>query len=131
MLDRKLLTLIENADPADNKALDEIDARVWEFIGPEKHKPGEIKYPGLRPSYTASRDAIKIIRPEGWITSLHNSIIMRTDGPQKWQCQMSMFENVHLKERCAKIVFSGDCNSEELAELHAIIQAIEFERGSV
>lgn len=69
--------------------------------------------------YTRSRDALKAIRPRGWGFDIqtHN----HRGDVVSWRC---------IAELCDKQVHfsSGVLLSEELAELHAIIQAIAYER---
>ena len=134
----KILKMIETVDPEDAEALDEIDARVfcWEdrknyedvvFIQKQYDLPNESGLVAIDdwsfdepirvvvPGYTRSRDALKAIRPEGWCFRLINS------GNTEWLC---MYAQYLEPNKCAKW-----CPTEELAELHAIIQAIEYERG--
>jgi len=146
---QEILKMIESVDPSDTAKLDEIDARVWLYL---KHKIsdfGGVIYPRLGapffkyqwqptynaearsgpaqkeqrsfgniPEYTRSRDALKAIRPEGWI------------------CQGFFYNpatNVcgyNFSPPTRHCVFTGDngYGNEELAELRAILQAIEYER---
>lgn len=134
-----ILKLIESVDLDDTDTLDEIDARVWCWMNDEAFIRGldskksvrfliESKFYKLRDGqkekskkttcaqYTRSRDALKSIRPEGWgFTEIHSF-------ESGWQVLMENDE-----------VYVGSENkqyfkTEELAELHAIIQAIEYER---
>jgi hypothetical protein len=154
-----ILKMIESVDPADPAKLDEIDARVKLYLlnvgecqkvitqGDSKIEVYDktTRFSGFflrrdtwsitdsmndiyHPPYTRSRDALKAIRPDGWSTSIHNCITNRSDI-QKWECQMDGWGNVDTKEFLKHIAFSGEQKSEELAELHAIIQAIEYERS--
>lgn len=141
-------TLLKKTSPDDVDATKEIDARVFCYIENILFDKSKLAWVG-RPEnkqwvyemtveprpitktikiYTRSCDALKSIRPAGWTTSLHNNIIMRSDGPQKWQCQMTKYGDFALKEKCEAIRFSGDMPSEEYAELDVIIQALEYER---
>lgn len=120
---KDILKLIEEVDLSDTAKLDEIDARVWCFVKKRA-------FPGLKllnyendlyeqmggrrirtPKYTRSRDALKKIRPEGWWFQL----IPCASG--NWMCDS--MHDIHVEPR----------PTEELAELHAIIQAIAYERG--
>jgi hypothetical protein len=139
----KILELIENVDPKDTDTLDEIDVQVWCWLNnytldvyddveygyfkvkenpEEEYNIGEYEF--LYESdkekyhqkyYTRSRDALKSIRPEGW----------RVDIAQSSE---------HKDFRC--ILVNDECRcqggkylpTEELAELHSIIQAIQWER---
>lgn len=137
---KKILEMIESVDPNDTETLDEIDARVvvWlepalEYIGvrrePDSDMFGEpvehhaykqkdgrefLIYPDEQKQYTRSRDALKSIRPEGWQIVISNyatgfwTVVLSNDG-------LNISAPSYLK-------------TEELAELHAIIQAIEWER---
>jgi len=63
----KLLTMIENVDPTDTEAMDEIDAHFWHWYrGDEYRVKPNIRYEG-RENVSTSRDALKAIRPEGWL----------------------------------------------------------------
>ena len=139
----KLLKMIENVSPDDTDMLDEIDARVWCWLhGHEvlSVEDGGIKYLSLdinlhvrslrfrkypkssikkrSCAYTRSRDALKGIRPDG--------------------CEVGVFTNLGIAQ-ChitlgydeEEMLFSvRDLPTEELAELHAIIQSIQWERDN-
>ena len=130
---KEILKLIETVDPNDTAKLDEIDALVyayfmnleWKWKKPEGriyHNKywlydagrGEFKQKPVR--FTKSRDALKAIRPEGWLFYLCNFPKEHT-----W-FQFDAHHNRHTIEQFPCFP------TEELAELHAIIQAIEFER---
>lgn len=135
----KILQMIEQVKPDDTAMLDEIDARVWCFV----NKAELIEYPKtlkkrndegvniyrnlLRARtkrypegfteylvyYTRSRDALKAIRPDGWwvaIVDQETAYIYKED------------KDLHF----ASYIPNG---TEELAELHAILKAIAYERG--
>src|ERR1700730_10498121 len=70
--------------------------------------------------YTRSRDALRAIRPEGWHTYAVNVGDATYDAYWGYACQI---EGDQIRT-------SGTLPTEELAELHAIIQAIEYERSS-
>ena len=128
----KILELIETVNPDDSDALDEIDARAWCWV---KNKnidehfeldafngvwviSKEIKIQDNF-QYTRSRDALKSIRPEGWAISGNYQYKwgLHTIFLYKWGMENASFESKMLP-------------TEELAELHAIIQAIEYERNN-
>jgi hypothetical protein len=159
MTAKQILTLIESVDPSDTAKLDEIEARVCEYLGgfsyfqskhgcysvtvkgdeyskywphsgaydgycqhtgkkkkfPEAFPYSQFKYDGHLecPEYTRSRDALKAIRPEGWDFTI--STQYKICWGQKGQ------------DKTLNYVWS---KTEELAELHAIIQAIEYDRGA-
>ena len=69
------------------------------------------------PNYIGSRDALKAIRPEGWLPFCGNRHLKSGDKP----FYFGFVTN-------AAQVISEDLPTEELAELHAIIQAIYYER---
>lgn len=126
-----ILKMIEEVDPSDTAKLDEIDARVWclshearfkkMLSTPKYYKHGyfsyyqgsvwgsKMVYPPIQ--YTRSRNALKAIRPEGW-----KRIIIQGFPCSGWTVE----------------IYDGagtpNLPTEELAELHAIIQAIEYER---
>ena len=114
MTAKQILELIESVDPKDTDKLDEIDARVEWFLGVSVEPMSTGLY-----KYTRSRDALKQIRPDGKIM---------------W----CFFENYPEGARARAEIFhdhgdnpiqTGWFPTEELAELHAIIQAIEYERS--
>lgn len=127
-----ILKMIEEVDPNDTAKLDEIDARVWCFLNNRAfhgmtdkgqfyynlHYPLSMAHPkeGII-EYARSRDTLKAIRPEGW----HYFIDSR-GGCKLWSVDCTRPEFHAQNNNC------GMLRTEELAELHAIIQAIDFER---
>lgn len=122
-----ILKMIETVSPDDTAKLDEIDARVdcykWGYDFHDvnsvegcfvsyfhKGPLPEDKYGNLSQKYTRSRDALKAIRPEGWWFGICGA----------YWCDFGK----KLDERKP----TPELPTEELAELHAIIQAIEYER---
>jgi hypothetical protein len=124
-----ILNMIETVDPTDTAKLDEIDARVccyakgyefeqmdgdsnlyWAMMPHDRHVCLST------PKYTRSRDALKAIRPEA--LGLENYVGRGgvTDANAFFYLN---HQKVHFR-------YTGD--TEELAELHAIIQAIEYDR---
>lgn len=86
-----------------------------EYVYNEKHY---IVWP--HPQYCTSRDALKAIRPEGW----HWKITANSD----YECEcVSTFQGPKLGGK-PQAQFESVGNTEELTELHAIIQAIAYER---
>jgi hypothetical protein len=154
----QLLEMIETVDPKDTAKLDEIDARVWCYLGGEhwgriepvkflyfgptetENLYGELKivcgltfsYKGKFPheaeyrdctefmtgfkKYTRSRDALKQIRPKGWDIHI-----------KYWPTELGKNRAYAWIEKDKK-QFRYSLPNEELAELHAILQAIDFER---
>ena len=102
-----ILKMIETVDPSDADEMDKIDLAVVDYVDGQWHGR----------QFTRSRDALKEIRPKGWnfaILPLSDGTFCcrgsygdpnRTDGPD-----------------------SDNLRTEELAELHTIIQAIAYER---
>jgi len=133
MTAKQILEMIEAVYPSDTAKLDEIDAMVWCYLNSAEFKwtkgRGLFEYNiggkenvtkriGKNIQYTRSRDALKQIRPDGKIM---------------W----CFFENYPEGARARAEIFhdhgdnpiqTGWFPTEELAELHAIIQAIEYER---
>jgi len=135
-----ILKLIESADPNDSAALDEIDARVWVYVvepclkfshfdGCHPHYfcergKGPYKLGGSgskAPRYTRSRDALKSIRPKEWLFDVY-----RETFEDKWNCKI-WTTGQEFDEKYPSL--ARKLPTEELAELHAIIQAIQHERG--
>lgn len=150
MTSKEILELIESVDPSDTDTLDEIDARVWCFVRSyefkrmlnKAHKTMDAPFSFWKCrqislaqkrgvsnpiKYTRSRDALKSIRPSGWLPFSGNR--HHIDGRKPY------FYGLVRDSIKAGVVpmnaqfTSSDLPTEELAELHAIIQAIEYERG--
>jgi hypothetical protein len=135
---KETLQMIETVSPDDTAKLDVIDARVWCWLnGKNFYKDGNLNcwWDESRVSpwqarwlveyledenwrYTRSRDALKAIRPEGWQFCVTNY----DDG----QAEIITY---HAGELVGEIGQKW-LPTEELAELHAIIQAIEYERNN-
>jgi hypothetical protein len=113
-----ILKMIESVSPDDSKALDEIDFIIGKYLDKDPYHNGLVRY-------TRSRDALKAIRPEGYAS---------------WANPETNYGAVYIGQ-----AFTGHCHSdnmafdtdeapqvatEELAELHAILQAIDFERNN-
>lgn len=134
---KEILKMIETVDPNDTAKMDEIDARVWcylhqhTYIGMDEGSGFSIKYrhkDGYETAsilfgiikYTRSRDALKAIRPEGRffeITKYPSAASFASDGfHARWYVDGRLQPQPELP-------------TEELAELHAIIQAIAYERA--
>lgn len=136
----EILKLIETVSPDDAAGLDEIDFHVEKYLG---NKP---YYQGFK-KYTRSRNAIKNIRPllidGGVINSLEIIKGWGLTGAREKECReecgqyQAILSYRTACEKDGKKVFgrrsfwsSARLATEELAELHAVIQAIEFERGA-
>jgi hypothetical protein len=133
---RKILEMIENVAVDDVAALDEIDARVWCSIYGEEYVGRNVsgkecfrnRYNGMTPTaarrarkYTRSRDALKAIRPDSWVMNVSP---MRTSGMSVcgYIASISLYPT-YLDT--IKIL-----PTEELAELHAILQALDHARNA-
>jgi len=127
----EILRMIESVDPSDTAKLDEIDARVYLFVknGGWMTRDGVAFYGGEPtmksdyPQYTRDRNALKSIRPalHQWRIYVDYSDL---DGgaPSKCEVYISTGTGLYLE-------FESKWHyTEELAELHAIIQAINHER---
>jgi hypothetical protein len=140
-----ILKLIEEVDPADTAKLDEIDAMVWALLtlnGDFKISFGNggsvyyrhnswpkeahtvLHHSFEHNQYTRSRDALKATRPEGWQLMSYRQY---KDGG--WFVVYKRPEESH--ESHWETALAAKLPTEELAELHAIIQAIAFERRLV
>ena len=123
---QELLKLIEEVDQKDTVAMDKIDRAVCLWLkSPERRKRIENGIVGLYhiPKYTRSRDALKAIRPEGWLFNICNLA-------EFFECELFTTEGDDPFSENAKVItFNGKSATEELAELHAIIQAIAYERN--
>jgi len=106
---QKLLKMIETYDPSNHDGMDDIDALVWKYLD----------MPLAVASPTRSRDILKGIRPDGWFLSMEG---WPQDEPPLWRYKISLHKIGNF--------ISPPLPTEELAELHAIIQAIEYERNN-
>lgn len=130
----KILEMIETVDPADIAKLDEIDARVWCYLHPDQLHyvriqegmvvggfcggKGESVWRSQHLKsipYTRSRDALKAIRPEGCFISLFIH-----PGEVSYQCWNKATE---YNPKPFPHESDSPFATEELAELHGIIQA--------
>lgn len=117
--------MIENVEPADNETLDEIDALVFKYLGDKWGNlwitmAGEsIVYSIAK--YTRSRDALKSIRLKGW----RCWVAQQDDEKGTWNAGFQQ------QDYPFHAVLTGGFKTEELAELHAILQAIEWGRTNV
>lgn len=135
----EILELIENVDPSDTAKLDEIDLMVCHFLimngmigrnlikktGSTVTTKGDVmrleyEYKS-RSQYTRSRDALKSIRPEGWEYFIGIEDESDPKDPHRLT-RLQKEPSVVVSNLIATLA------TEELAELHAIIQAIEFEK---
>lgn len=130
---QKILEMIENVSPDDTDTLNEIDARVLKYtnkwvshydpktetlVWDEKANAENDVWNLFRvEQYTRSRDALKSIRPEGWKWFMSHNV--------------GIFTFVyHTGDHNKPEAHGDDLKTEELAELHAIIRAIEWERNN-
>jgi hypothetical protein len=149
-----ILKMLETVDPADTAKLDEIDARVWcwvegvtydavlptnSFGGRWHHYHGGgrygekgVSYPSPQPgyNYTRSRDALKAIRSKGWVPRGDREGYEIAEFCYGWQFCLILLPDTPVGCRVNEKRVIGHGRTEELAELHAIIQAMEWERRS-
>ncbi|GAB3282951.1 hypothetical protein GCM10027347_59590 [Larkinella harenae] len=126
-----ILRMIETVDPAHTGILDVIDAKVTFYLkglslrrrnlGDETPAIAAITFESSEfRNYTRSRDVLKAIRPQGcYIRVGHDG---EGPDPDLFICEMLY----NLAEPAIK---TPPFPTEELAELHAIIQAIAYERS--
>lgn len=126
-----ILKLIEEVDPADTARLDDIDEKVRFFIDGFKRPHPEIIGESAYiihtygwDEYTRSRDALKAIRPKGWEIQIQ-SFGKKSDC---WSCYITKKTDTFTTEKHLQSHLDAH-QTEELAELHAIIQAIAYERS--
>lgn len=113
MAPAEILRMIEVVDPDDRKSIFLLNEKVFEWLISIKNG---IKFA----KFVSSRDALKAIRPEGWAFD-H---IALTDG----DINIFGYSCLAYHRDFDRLIESPDTLTEELAELHAIIQAIEYER---
>ena len=139
-MSKDLLKLIETVSPDDAAMLDEIDARVWcwlhdAFFIKFRLEPYEDYFAyvyAVEPQadsiarkitrYTRSRDALKAIRPEGFEFPMD---VLTNGSGFIFGYGCPAFNNGQFLAG-----YSRPLPTEELAELHAIIQAIQWERDN-
>jgi len=122
----KILELIENVSPDNSGELDEIDFCVSEYLG-NKDTETERRQGYAWKSYARSRDALKSIRPEGWKFNIKYDWVI-----DRYVCTgCSDYKKPdNINTQYAKVCSPYLENiTEELAELHAIIQAKAYERN--
>ena len=135
---KKILDMIEGVDPKDTCTLDEIDARSWCWLEEYIFKNGVSRPYGKldfnelvktdkgyywtngrnkkwAKKYTTSRDALKAIRPEGWEIAIHEHC---------YGAFTVFLDNEQFRTP------TSEGATEELAELHAIISAIQGEKDN-
>ena len=138
MTAQEILKLIEEVSPDDTAKLDEIDARVMAYLEGWEFKDYCRMYNEERTHcftleenemlfafyYTRSRDALKAIRPNGYAQS----------WPTRYSTGSLTYEySFFLIDSGGAVItafVSPTRPTEELAELHAIIKAIEYERNN-
>lgn len=123
-----ILKMIEAVDPKDTKAMDKIDWLVDRYVNPDWQEiVGTYGQPRLYKwedgsherqahEYTRSRDALKAIRPDGYALVIGKI----------WPDYFTIARIFHVKDPVA--FETKEMKTEELAELHAVIQAIAYER---
>lgn len=130
-----ILKMIEEVDVNDEQQMREVQKSVHDYIEVKKHVyrvvSGDLCYIETEDGfdmqimvedYTRSRDALKAIRPEGWTLDSLVHYGSRSENTKFWKAEM------HINGGRIYIVASKGLVTEELAELHAIIQAIEHTR---
>lgn len=133
-----ILKMIEAVSPDDTAKLDEIDARVFEFLTRKETK--NTWHPSAKkawiafqwrwvPKYTRSRDALKAIRPEGWRFEM---FFVWPDVGEEYTYKAfnrKLGAKLDVINMVSDVFLECVSETEELAELHAIIQAIAYERS--
>lgn len=139
----EILKMIEEVSPDDTAKLDEIDIRThcwlrnrewggWHVEGSDAtgswalHEGKRVENSYTNHSsftrLTRDRNWLKLIRPHGWVT-----MIVEIDNGGGfilgWNCCLKNIQDKLVTSRPYTLP------TEELAELHAIIQAIEYERS--
>jgi hypothetical protein len=104
---KAIIAQIESTHPDDAAGLDQIDQKVAQFLG-------------VAPaSFTRSRDALKAIRPPKFWLKIQN-----------WPHGRTQVFGCFILESGEVVGFLSGCGTtEELAELHVIIQGVAYTRG--
>lgn len=121
----KILEMIEEYDPTeDTCTLDEINDRVHCYANQREYTRGSVLTPFWeRP--TTSRDALKAIRPDGWDFNIYVDYTSDNHTLNMWQAKRYVGGDI---PRVLVLVKTPNLPTEELAELHVIIQSIKWER---
>lgn len=135
-----ILEMINSVDPKDTETLDEIDARVYCLRGGKRYRSFERTPYGLSviykyddygqvaahsgrdliaALYTRSRDALKCIRPMAFAFTLTYEEL------KGWKAEMTWVHDTNIR------FVSPAKWSEEIAELHAVVQAIRWEHNEI
>ena len=116
--------MIEEVDPKNGKQLFEIDKAVIVYLNPEDADWVRCSVRHEVTNYCTSRDALKAIRPE------RVSITVTSYPPlEHAACTANFWSDVNAGPFSEHWAFkSPELATEELAELHAIIQAIQHNR---
>lgn len=138
---QEILKLIETVDPSDTAILDKIDVHVSCYIhGWNYSKDMTRDFRRTRENdpqyfsenykeYTRSRDALRAIRPEGWTGHI---LIFEREArcvlSEPYTGNFCGTFDFKTEEYIGDKIFAG-LPTEELAELYAVIQAIEYERN--
>lgn len=136
-----ILKMIEAVDPKDKTRLDEINSHVWCLLNGHEytealrdHTLYKASHRGAIEKYCTSRDALKQIRPEGSYKIMNYSNMPHIkngtvyDYPGVWEGRWFSKKEY---EGGYKEIASPHLSTEELAELHAIIQAIAYEKSMI
>ncbi len=102
-----IIAKIESTHPSNTTELDKIDQQVAQFLGVDPAP------------YTRSRDALKTIRPPKFWLKIEN-----------WPHGHTQVFGCFILESGEVVAFQSGCGTtEELAELHAIIQGVAYTQG--
>jgi hypothetical protein len=108
-----IINLIETLNPANDAEMAGIDAQVWHYVHGNDAVPPLTGYP----RYTRSRDVLKAIRPAGFLVKIEN-----------WEKFTAVYGCFILPDGTLADFDSGQGTTEELAELHVILQGIAYSR---
>lgn len=102
-----IIAKIESTHPSNTTELDKIDQQVAQFLGVDPAP------------YTRSSDALKTIRPPKFWLKIEN-----------WPHGHTQVFGCFILESGEVVAFQSGCGTtEELAELHAIIQGVAYTQG--
>lgn len=135
---QEILRMIEGVAVDDTDSLNEINAHVHIYVGKDASLMARYEwniekclslyrqYPQLVSDYCGSRDALKAIRPDGWWPASYER-----DRVCVGSCPTRIgYENQKNPGFENRIHSPRFLPTEELAELHAIIQAIQHDRDN-
>lgn len=125
---KQILEMIEAVDPEDDEKLQKIDVLVYLYTGDKSVDNDNLWHV---PYYTRSRDALKAIRPKGWFYQSINYHPLKKLFCAEYSKESNISDLGKNRFEVFYPIYSALLFTEELAELHCIVQALESDRQCV